>query len=111
MNTHEVAQKLVEFCREGKNIDAINELYADNVISLEHPGTPMAHTEGKDAVLEKNNNWSQSVEAVHSATISYPVVTGDFFAVAMDMDVTYKKSGRMEMHEIAVYQVKDGKIV
>jgi len=27
------------------------------------------------------------------------------------MDVTYKKSGRMQMNEIAVYQVKDGKIV
>jgi SnoaL-like domain len=111
MSTHEVAQKLVQFCREGKNIDAINELYADNIISLEHPGTPMERAESKDAVLEKNNNWYQSVQEVHSVEISDPVITGEFFAVAMDMDVTYKKSGRMQMHEIAVYQVKGGKIV
>lgn len=111
MNTQEVAQKLVQFCREGRNIDAINELYADNVVSLEQPGVPMERAEGKDAVLAKNNHWYESVEEVHSAVISDPVVTGEFFAVAMEMDVTYKKSGRMQMQEIAVYRVKDGKVV
>jgi ketosteroid isomerase-like protein len=28
----------------------------------------------------------------------------------MNMDVTYKEGGRMPMNEIAVYEVKDGKI-
>ena len=111
MNTQEVAQKLVQFCREGRNIDAINELYADNVVSLEQPGTPMERAEGKEAVLAKNNYWYESVEAVHSVVISDPIVTGDFFAVTMEMDVTYKNSGRMKMQEIAVYRVKDGKII
>jgi len=111
MNTQEVAQKLVEFCREGKNVDAINELYADNIISLEQPGVPMERTEGKEGVLGKNYHWFESVSDVHSVEIYDPVVTGNFFATAMDMDVTYKNSGRMQMSEIAVYQVKDGKIV
>ena len=47
MNTQEVANRLVELCRQGKNEDAINELYADNIISREPAGTPMEHTEGK----------------------------------------------------------------
>jgi hypothetical protein len=111
MNTQEVALKLVQFCREGKNVDAINELYADNVLSLEHPGSPMERTEGKEGVLGKNYQWYESVSDVHNIKISDPVITGDFFAVGMFMDVTYKKSGRMQMNEIAVYQVKDGKIV
>lgn len=109
MNTQEVAAKLVQFCREGKNIDAINELYADNVTSHEVVGTPAEN--GKEAILAKNNNWFNSVEEIHSVKISDPLVTGNWFAVAMDMDVTYKKSGRMLMQEIAVYEVKNGKIV
>jgi hypothetical protein len=111
MSTQEVANKLVQFCREGKFIDAINELYADNIVSLEHPGTPIERSEGKEAVLAKNNHWYESVQEVHSVAISDPIVTGEFFAVTMEMDVTYKEGGRMPMKEIAVYRAKDGKIV
>ncbi len=42
---------------------------------------------------------------------SEPVVGGNHFSVAMGMDVTMKGGERMQMDEIAVYEVKDGKIV
>lgn len=111
MNTQQVAEKLVQLCREGKNIDAVNELYDDNIVSREPKGTPMEHTEGKEAVMGKTTYWYSTVEEIHSAEISDPIVSGNFFTVSMDMDVTYKESGRMPMQEIAVYEVKDGKIV
>lgn len=38
MNTQEVADKLVQLCREGKHEQAIDELYADNVVSKEPKG-------------------------------------------------------------------------
>ena len=108
MNTQQVADKLVAYCREGKNVDAIAELYADNVVSKEGNFPTVT---GKEGVIGKNQQWYASVEEVHSATISDPIVTGNFFACTMEMDVTYKKSGRMGMSEIAVYHVKDGKII
>ncbi|WPU92685.1 nuclear transport factor 2 family protein [Mucilaginibacter sabulilitoris] len=111
MNTQEVADKLVQLCREGKNVEAINELYADNIVSHEPKGTPMELTEGKNAVLDKTNQWYAMVEEYHGGSISDPIVSGNFFSCAMDMDVTYKGMGRSEMNEIAVYEVKDGKIV
>jgi ketosteroid isomerase-like protein len=111
MDTQEVAQKLVQLCREGKNIDAINELYDDNIVSSEPKGTPMELAEGKDAVIGKNQHWYSMVEEIHSGEVSDPIVKGNFFTVSMDMDVTYKEGGRMPMQEIAVYEVKDGKIV
>lgn len=111
MNTKEVAAKLVQYCREGKNVDAINELYADEIVSREPKGSHFELVEGKQAVLDKNLQWYNMVQEVHSAAISDPVVTGNFFAVTMDMDVTYKEHGRMGMQEIAVYEVKDGKII
>jgi len=111
MNTQEVAEKLVEFCREGKNLDAISELYADNVVSHEPKGSHMELSEGKEAAIAKNQQWYDMVEEVHSSQISDPIVSGNFFAVTMDMDVTYKGQGRSMMSEVCVYEVKDGKIV
>jgi ketosteroid isomerase-like protein len=111
MTTTEVAEKLVQYCREGKHLDAINELYADDIVSREAKGSPMELAEGKQAVLGKSEYWHNSVEEIHSNEVSDPVVTGNFFAVTMELDVTYKEGGRMPMNEIAVYEVKDGKII
>jgi ketosteroid isomerase-like protein len=111
MNTQEVANRLIQLCREGKNLQAIDELYDENITSKEPKGTPMEFTEGKDAVKGKTVEWENMVEELHSASISEAQVTEDFFTVVMDMDVTYKGMGRMAMKEIAVYEVKDGKIV
>jgi hypothetical protein len=111
MKTQEVAEKLVQLCREGKNTQAIDELYADSIISKEPKGTPMEFTEGKDAVRNKTVHWEESVEEIHNATISEPLVSENHFSVVMNLDVTYKEHGRMDMSEIAVYEVKDGQIV
>ncbi|NRF38305.1 nuclear transport factor 2 family protein [Pedobacter foliorum] len=111
MNTQEVANRLIQLCREGKNLQAIDELYDENITSKEPKGTPMEFTEGKDAVKGKTVEWENMVEELHSASISEAQVAEDFFTVVMDMDVTYKGMGRMAMKEIAVYEVKDGKIV
>jgi len=110
MNTQEVADKLVALCREGKNHEAIADLYADNVVSYEPKGAHMEITEGKEAVKAKTEYWYESVQEIHSGEVSDPIVAGDHFTVSMKMDVTYKEGGRIPMHEIAVYQVKDGKI-
>ena len=111
MNTQEVANKLVELCRAGKNLDAIGELYADDVVSHEPKGSHMELSEGKEAAIAKNQQWYDMVEEVHSGQVSDPIVSGNFFSVTMDMDVTYKEYGRMPMSEVAVYEVKNGKIV
>jgi len=35
MNTEEVALKLVELCRKGEWMEAVNSLYADEIVSVE----------------------------------------------------------------------------
>ena len=108
----EVAHRLVDLCREGKNVEAIQELYADNIVSLEPEGSPMGgKTVGKEAVLGNTNYWFSTVEEIHSAHISDPIVAGNFFACTMDIDATYKEQGRNEMSELGVFEVKNGKIV
>jgi ketosteroid isomerase-like protein len=112
MNAQQVASRLVQLCREGKNVEAINELYDDNIVSIEPEGSPMAgKTVGKQAVLESTNRWFDSVEQLHSVAISNPLVSDDFFACTMNIDATYKEHGRNVMNELCVFEVRDGKIV
>ena len=112
MNAQQIASRLVQLCREGKNVEAINELYDDDIVSLEPEGSPMAgKTVGKQAVLESTNRWLDSVEQLHSVEISNPLVSDDFFACTMKIDATYKEHGRNSMNELCVFEVRDGKIV
>jgi len=112
MNAQEVANRLVQLCRNGKDIDAINELYDDNIVSIEPDGSPMAgKTIGKEAVLESTNRWHNSVEQLHSSRVSEPIVSGNFFACTMSFDATFKGQARNTMDELCVYEVNDGRIV
>ncbi len=110
MSTQEVAQQLVEFCRQGKHRQAIEELYAPDILSIEPVGEER-EVRGIDAVLVKNDYFEKTME-VHSADISDPVVADDYFSISYAMDATDKtRDLREDMSEIAVYKVKDGKIV
>jgi ketosteroid isomerase-like protein len=112
INTQEVANRLVELCREGKDMDAIHELYDDNVVSIEPQGSPMTgKTVGKGAVLESTNRWYSSVEKLHSVHVSDPIVSGDFFACTMNFDITFKGQGRNTINELCVYEVRGERIV
>jgi len=110
MDTNEVAQKWAKMCREGKNLDCINELYADNVVSKEMPGMPGEVISGKQNVWNKSKEWLESVEDFHASSISDPVVAGNWFTAKMGFDCTFKERGRQKMEEVCVYEVKDGKI-
>ena len=111
MNTKDVAKKLIRFCRDQKHRKAVDELYADNCVSREMPGTPDDFVEGKAAIIEKNNKWFESVKEFHECEVTDPVVCGDFFTCKMSLDVTFYGRKRMQLEEICVYQVSNEKIV
>lgn len=111
--TAAVAEELVAFCRAGRNIDAINTLYSPQIVSVESMGNEQMPREmkGIDAIRQKNKWWSDNNE-VHSANVDGPFVGEDKFAVYYNYDVTFKPTGRRDpMEEMALYTVKDGKVV
>ncbi len=112
MTTHDVANKLVELCRQGK-IDEVQEtLFAANATSIEaNEMMGPKVVEGLEAIKAKSVAFQAGVEEFHGATISDPIVGGNSFAIAWAMDATFKGRGRMTIEEVCAYQVKDGKIV
>src|SRR3954469_9236719 len=112
MNTEQIAQRLVQLCRDGKGQQAQDELYSKDAVSIEMEGSQgIGNAKGIEAIREKGRQFNAGIEEVHGGTIGDPIVTGNWFAVVMTMDATMKGRGRIEMQEICVYQVRDGKIV
>lgn len=111
MSTESIANRLVELCRSNQFETALEELYHDNISSVEMPGLPNEVVNGKPAVLTKTAAWFAGVEEMHGCEVSAPQIAGSFFSVAMTLDVTFKNAGRIQVAEICVYQVADNKIV
>ena len=114
MSAKEVGVQLVQLCNQGKNLECIARFYADDVESIEAAARPGAEqvTRGKEAVRTANERWLANHE-VHKAETTGPYPHGkDRFAVRFVYDVTNKPSGqRMQLDEIALYTLRDGKIV
>jgi hypothetical protein len=112
MTTKDVANRLHELFQENKWTEAQQELFSDDAESIEPKDSPgMQSVKGIDAIRKKGEDFNNMVEEMHGGWVSEPIVAGKYIAVAMGMDCTYKGRGRQKMDEIALYEVKDGKIV
>ncbi len=112
MTTQEVANRLVDLCRKGEWDKVYEELYSQDCESKEPAGAPNAYVKGMDAILKKGENFNESVEAVHSSTVSDPIVADNFFSCVMAMNITFKGApGPIDMEEICLYHVADGKVI
>jgi ketosteroid isomerase-like protein len=114
MNAQELGKKLVQLCKEGKNLEALNTLYSPDIISVEAFAPPGSErtTKGLDAVRGKHDWWTANHE-VHKAEAFGPYPHGDDkFAVRFVYELTFKPTGkRMNMDEVAVFTLADGKVV
>ena len=112
MTTVDIANKLVELCRQGKNSEA-KALYADDAVSVEAfvPAGMDRVARGLAAIRAKGEWWSANHE-IHSSVVAGPWPLDDKFIVGFKFEVTNKPSGqRMAMEEMGLFTVQDGKIV
>jgi|SRR6185437_2607242 len=112
MTTQEVAARFNELARQEKWFEIQDELFAENVRSIDPPNSPyFGYAEGKTAVRKKGEDFVKKIEAFHGASTTEPVVGGNHFAVGREVDITVQGFGRIQMKEVMLYEVKDGKIV
>ncbi len=113
MDTKEVGEKVVELVRKQDWREAIDTLYADDVVSVEAQGRDGQPPEkrGIDAVRAKTDWWVETM-TVDEVKVTGPFVAHDLFVVIYDFEFGEKNStDRIKMSEAGVYTVKDGKIV
>ena len=112
-STAAIAEELVSLCRAGKYLDAVARLYSNDIVSVEAVDSPQkpAEMRGIDVIRGKNERWVENNE-IHKAELIGPFVGEGQFAVRFEFEFTPKQSGRrMQLSEMGLYTVKDGKIV
>ena len=112
MSTMDIANKLVDLCRQGKNHEA-KSMYAADAVSVEAIAQPGMEREAKGlAAIQGKGEWWRANHEIHSAAVTGPWPNGDRFIVGFQYDVTNKPSGqRMKMDEVGLYTIANGKIV
>lgn len=113
MTTQQIADRLVGLCRKGDIEKAQKDLFSDDAMSIEPNASPAfeKETKGLQAIIEKAEKWNSMVQELHSITLSDPLIATNSFCCTMRLNVTMKDGGQMDMTELCVYQVKDGKII
>lgn len=107
MNTQEFVKKLVGYINEGKNLQAEQELYADDVVSVEQNGYVV---KGKEAVMAKTKGAIEAVEQFFGGGVSQAYVGAGNFILEFDMDVKRKGEERGTFRQSGFYKLKDGKV-
>ena len=112
MTTQEVAERFNELAQQEKWFEIQDELFADNVKSVEPVNSPyFKYAEGKDPVRKKGEEFVGKVQEFHGASTTHPIIAGNHFAVGRNFEITTEGFGRIKIEEIMLYEVKDGQIV
>lgn len=111
MTTREVIERFNELAAQEKWFEIQDGLFAEDVRSVEPAGSPcLKNAEGKGNVLKKGEEWLKRVEAAHELHTTAPLAYGNHFGVGRHMDITVQGHGRIQIRQIMLYEVKDGKI-
>lgn len=114
MTTKEIADRLVELNRTATYKDVYKELYSDDIVSVENWSGKRDVYTGMDALRKKGEKWEEGLVEMHEMKVSEPLIADNSFAVTFYIDGTFKDmgdEGRQKMTELAIYVVKDGKVV
>jgi hypothetical protein len=115
MTTQELATRYREMMNDRKFLEIQDTYYAEDVVCQEmEKATAMGLaviTHGREAVKAKGVARRATIETTHSYNCSEPLVAGEFFSVVLKQDVTFKGRPRMNVEEIGIFQVKDGKVI
>jgi hypothetical protein len=112
MTTKEVANRFYELAQQG-NWDKIQEeLFSKEAASIEPAHTQgLQSVTGIDNIKQKGVEWNAMIDEMHGGYCNAPQVAGNYFTCTMGADVTMKGQGRINMEEVALYEVQNGKIV
>lgn len=115
MTTQQVANRYYELFTQNKREEIVDELYGQDVACKEPEHAVslgvQTLTQGIDAIRAKAKAGAERIAEVHGSFCTEPSVAGNFFSMAMGREITIKGGPRIKREEIALFEVKDGKIV
>lgn len=112
MTTRDVAHRYNELAKLGKFDLIQDELFSTDCESVEPIHSKwLQSVKGLEAIKKKGAAFNSLIEIVHSSYCGSPVIAGHYFSLEMGMDITFKDGIRLDLDEICLFQVKDGKVI
>ncbi len=103
----EIGKDLVTLVNQGKADEAVSRWYDTTILSVEGDGQSWKGLKS----LQAKNDWWYANHEPHSLMAEGPYVGATGFAVRYSMSFTPRGKQRIQMTEVGVYTVRDGKIV
>ena len=112
LTTQQVAERFNELAQQEKWFEIQDELFAENVKSIEPPSSKfLPNAEGKSKVRKKGEDWVKKIKVFHGGSTTSPIVAANYFVVGRKKDMTVEDIGRIKIDQLMVYEVRDGQIV
>ena|ERR1700744_3538236 len=107
---HEIANGLKEMVSEQKFLDAYQQLFADNAESIDPLNTSGQPLKGLDTLIAREKDFLSRI-TVNKISLSEPIIAGSYFTLSLKMSFEVEGQGHMDVDEICLYKVADGKII
>ena len=112
MSTQQVATRLVELLRAGEFNTVYDELFHPTEVVHDEPQSPyFAHVVGVADIKSKDAQMQAGIASFEGMHVGEPAVARDYFAIPYQMKFTLQDGTAVDLDEIIVYHVRDGKIV
>jgi len=96
---------------EQKFVDAYQQLFSDDAESIDPLNTSGQPLKGLATLLEREKDFLSRIIAINKITLSDPIIAGSYFTLSLKMSFEVEGQGHMEVDEICLYKVKNGKII
>lgn len=107
---HEIANGLKEMLSEQKFVEAYKLLFSEHAESIDPLNTSGAPLKGLGTLLDREKDFLLRAK-IQKITLSEPIIAGSYFTMSLKMSFDLKDQGHMELEEICLYKVKNGKII
>ena len=112
MTTQQIADRLVALLRAGNFNGVYDELFHPTEVVHDEPQNPhFAHVIGVEAIKAKDEQMQSGIAEFLGMNVGEPAVSRDYFALPYQMKLKLKDGNVLDLDEIIVYQVREGKIV
>src|SRR5438045_9427670 len=108
---HEIDNVLKEMVSEQKFVEAYQLLFSEDAESIDPLNTSGQPLKGLTTLLEREKGFLSRVTAIQKISLSDPIIAGNYFTLSLKMSFEVQDQGHMEVDELCVYKVADGKIV
>lgn len=111
MSITKIAHHLVQLYQQGNNALAQVLYFDDEIVSIEKYQLKTKRTKGIIKVQRKSAHFFEMTQKIHTAHIEGPLIVSNNFCIKIDLDITLRSIGRIQLQQLIVYTVKNHKII